>query len=92
MSIIDAVRRANQPGVPEDSIRLRVACLGAVLVAIAACASLGEIAWTTALGAMVLVAAGTVFSHATRARPPGVGEGPGGPRRHSPPASGSSTR
>ena len=71
MSLIDAVRRANQPGVPEDSVRLRLACLGAVLVAIAACASLGEIAWTTAVGAMVLVAAGTAFSHATRARPPG---------------------
>ncbi len=70
MSIVEAVRRANQPGVPEDSIRLRVACLGAVLVAIAACASLQEIAWPSAIGAMVLVSAGTVFSHATRARPP----------------------
>jgi transglutaminase TgpA-like protein len=71
VSIVAAVRRANQPGQPEDSIRLRLACLGAVLAAIAACASLQEIAWTTATGAMVLVAAGTVFSHATRARPPG---------------------
>ena len=71
MSIVAAVRRANQPGLPEDSIRLRLACLGAVLVAIAACASLQEIAWTTAAGAMVLVSAGTAFSHATRARPPG---------------------
>ena len=71
MSIVEAVRRANQPGVPEDSIRLRIACLGAVLVAIAACASLQEIAWTSAIGAMALVSAGTVFSHITRARPPG---------------------
>ena len=71
MSIVAAVRRANQPGLPEDSIRLRLACLGAVLVAIAACASLQEIGWTTAVGAMVLVSAGTAFSHATRARPPG---------------------
>ena len=71
VSILEAVRRANQPGVPENSIRLRLACLGAVLVAIAACASLQEIAWTTAVGAMVLVSAGTAFSHATRARPPG---------------------
>ena len=71
MSIVAAVRRANQPGLPENSIRLRLACLGAVLVAIAACASLQEIAWTTAAAAMVLVAVGTVFSHATRARPPG---------------------
>jgi hypothetical protein len=70
VSVVEAVRRANQPGVPEDSVRLRVACLGAVVVAIAACASLQEVAWTTAAGAMVLVVAGTVFSHATRARPP----------------------
>ena len=70
MSVIDVVRRANQPGPPEDSVRLRLACLTTACVAIAACASLGGIAWTTALGAMVLVAAGTAFSHATRARPP----------------------
>ncbi len=70
MSVVDAIRRANQPGLPEDSVRLRVACLGTVLVAMAACASLGEIAWTTAAGAMVLVSAGMAFSYATRARPP----------------------
>ncbi len=70
MSVIEAVRRANQPGAPENSIRLRLACLGAVLVAIAACASLGEITWAAAFGAMVLVSAGTAFSHATRVRPP----------------------
>jgi transglutaminase-like putative cysteine protease len=70
VNVIDAVRRANQPGLPEDSIRLRVACLGAVLVAIAACASVEEISWRVAVGAMVLVAGGTAFSHATRARPP----------------------
>jgi len=71
VSIVAAVRRANQPGVPEDSVRLRVACLGAVLAAMAACASLQEIAWATALLAMVLVSAGTIFSHITRAGPPG---------------------
>lgn len=70
VGLLEAVRRANQPGVPENSVRLRLACLGSVLVAIAACASLQEITWTTAVGAMVLVAAGTAFSHATRARPP----------------------
>ena len=70
VNLVEVVRRANQPGVPEDSIRLRLACLGAAAVAIAACASLGEIAWTTAIGAMVLVAGGMAFSHATRARPP----------------------
>ena len=82
VSIVEAVRRANQPGPPEDSVRLRVACLGAVLVAIAACASLDEIAWTTAHrrhGARV-------GRHGLLPRHPGpaprVGEGPGGRRRH----------
>jgi hypothetical protein len=70
VGLIAAVRRANQPGAPENSVRLRVACLGAVLVAIAACASIGDIAWPTAVGAMALVSAGMAFSHATRARPP----------------------
>jgi transglutaminase-like putative cysteine protease len=70
VSIVDVVRRANQPGVPEDSVRLRLACLVTVLTAIAACASLGALAWATALGAMVLVAAGMAFSHATRSGPP----------------------
>jgi transglutaminase-like putative cysteine protease len=71
VSIIEVVRRANQPGVPEDSRRLRLACFAAVVVAIAACASLGEIAWSTAVGAMALIGGGSAFSHATRARPPG---------------------
>ncbi len=71
MNLVAAVRTANRPGVPEDSVRLRIACLGAVLVAIAACASLQEIAWTTAVAAMLLVSVGTAFSHATRAGPPG---------------------
>jgi protein-glutamine gamma-glutamyltransferase len=70
VSIIEVVRRANQPGVPEDSPRVRLACLATVVVAIAACASLGEIAWPTAAGAMALIAGGSAFSHATRARPP----------------------
>ncbi len=70
MRLVDAVRRANQPGLPEDSVRLRLACLGAVAVAIAACASLQEIAWLPAIAAMALVSAGTAFSYATRARPP----------------------
>jgi transglutaminase-like putative cysteine protease len=71
VSVIATIRRANQPGPPEDSIRLRVACTGAVLVAIAACAALGEVPTATAWAAGGLVAAGMVFSYVTRARPPG---------------------
>jgi transglutaminase-like putative cysteine protease len=72
MTLIDTIRRANQPQPPEDSIRLRVACGGAVLVAIAACAAMHEVSRLTAVAAMVLVVLGMVFSYLTRARPPGV--------------------
>ena len=82
MRVLEAVRRANLPGPPENSIRLRVSCLGAVLVSIAACASVDEVARLTAGVAVVLVSAGTVFSHRTRAAPAGVGEGRGGSRCH----------
>lgn len=65
------IRRANQPGIPENSVRLRAACLGTVLVAMAACASTGEASWKTAVGAMAMVCLGMVFSYFTRVRPPG---------------------
>ncbi len=71
MRALDAVRRANLPGPPENSVRLRIACLGTVLVSIAACATVGEVSRLTAGVAMVLVAGGTLFSHRTRTRPPG---------------------
>ena len=71
MRALDAVRRANMPGPPENSIRLRVACLGTVLVSIAACAPLDEVSPTTAVVAMMLVSCGMAFSYVTRTRPPG---------------------
>jgi protein-glutamine gamma-glutamyltransferase len=71
VNALEAIRRANRPGPPEHSIRLRAACLGTVLVSIAACASLHEVSLTTAVVASVLVAAGMAFSYASRARPPG---------------------
>ncbi len=70
MRAFDAVRRANRPGPPEDSVRLRVACLGAVLVAIAACESVDEVSALTAGVATALVAVGMVVSYRTRVRPP----------------------
>ncbi len=71
MRALDAIRRANLPGPPENSVRLRIACLGTVLVSIAACASVGEVSRLTAGVAMVLVSLGTLFSHRTRVQPPG---------------------
>ncbi len=71
MRLVEAIRRANKPGAPEDSIRLRVACLGTVLVAVAGCASMHEVSAGTALVAAGLITLGTVFSYRTRAAPPG---------------------
>ncbi len=72
MRAIEAIRRANEPRAPEHSVRFRVACTGSVLVAIAACASLGEVARPVAWIAMLLVSVGMVFSYVTRVRPPGL--------------------
>ncbi len=70
MKIIETIRTANRPGPPEHSIALRVACLGAVIVAIAAAASMGEISEVTALCGSGLAALGMGFSYATRSHPP----------------------
>ncbi len=71
MTLAEAIRRANKAGAPEDSIRLRAACLGTVLVAVAGCASLHEVSAWTAVLAAGLITAGMVFSYRTRAQPPG---------------------
>ncbi len=70
MKLVEGVRRANQPGPPEDSVRLRLACTGAVLISIAACAALGEMSRATEWIGLLLVPLGMAFSYATRARPP----------------------
>lgn len=70
MTLVEAVRRANQPGPPEDSVRLRVACTLAVLAAVLAATAEGEMSHPVALGAGAAVVTGMVFSYRTRARPP----------------------
>jgi hypothetical protein len=70
VGLTDTIRRANQPGPPENSIRLRVACAGAVIVSILAGASQQEISRPSAYAAVALVVAGMVFSYRTRGRPP----------------------
>lgn len=71
MRLVEAVKRANAPRPPEESVRFRVACSAAVLVALLASASVGELAWPLTLAAAALVVAGMAFSWATRAEPPG---------------------
>lgn len=70
MRILEAVRRANRPGPPENSLRFRLACTLTVLIGVVAIAAEGEVARTTAFIACVLVAAGMVFSYRTRNHPP----------------------
>jgi transglutaminase-like putative cysteine protease len=68
---LEAIKRANRPGPPEHSIRLRAACFFTVTAAIAACASMGEVSDAAAFGAIGLVALGMLFSYFTRHHPPG---------------------
>lgn len=71
MNLVAVVRKANQPGPPENSIRLRVACTVVVLISIAASAAEGEVSHLTAIEGGVFVVLGMGFSYATRRRPPG---------------------
>lgn len=64
--LLEAVRRANAPRPPEASVRLRVAAGGSIAVGLLAAASENEIARSTAVLSMLLVAAGLLFSHRTR--------------------------
>ncbi|HUO49810.1 MAG TPA: DUF3488 domain-containing protein, partial [Acidimicrobiales bacterium] len=72
MSVLEAVKRANRPGPPEDSVRLRVLVVGAAAMGILAVRAEGEITTAMALVVLVLVATGMVFSHRTRAHPVGI--------------------
>jgi transglutaminase-like putative cysteine protease len=69
MKVMEAVRRANRPGPPEDSVRLRVLIVGAATVGLLACRAEGEVSWWLTIAAIGLLATGMAFSHATRARP-----------------------
>jgi transglutaminase-like putative cysteine protease len=71
MNLVDAVKRANRPGPPENSVGLRLACAGAVVTGISACRAEGELSWAVALTATVLVVVGMYVSYRTRARPLG---------------------
>jgi len=72
VNVVEAVKRANRPGPPEDSVVLRVLVGGAAAVGILACRAEGEITATMAVAAVVLLAVGMVFSYRTRARPVGI--------------------
>lgn len=68
--LMERLRRANRPGPAEDSVALRVACAGSVLVAIGAVHAEGEISGGLALVAGALLVAGMVLSYRLRRRPP----------------------
>ncbi|HYA67435.1 MAG TPA: hypothetical protein VED63_01770, partial [Acidimicrobiales bacterium] len=66
---MEAVRRANRPGPPEQSVRLRVLVGGAVVVGLLACRAQGEVPWSLTIAAIGLLVTGMTFSHLTRAHP-----------------------
>ncbi len=60
---------ASSPGLPENSLQLRIAAAFSVIVGIAACRSAGEIGVLAAVLSIAGVAAGGTFSHLKRNRP-----------------------
>jgi protein-glutamine gamma-glutamyltransferase len=69
VSVLDAVKRANRPGPPEGSARLRILVAVAAVIGILACRAEGELTWVMSLAAIALLLTGMVFSHRTRAHP-----------------------
>ncbi len=69
MTIWQRIAQANRPGPAEHSIAFRVASAAAVIVAIAACWSQGELSATVALFAMATTIVGNVLSYWRRERP-----------------------
>lgn len=67
--LIEAIRRANAPPPPENSVPMRIAIACAVFTGIAACESVGELSPVTAVASAVAIALGMTFSFATRKRP-----------------------
>ncbi|HUY67039.1 MAG TPA: transglutaminaseTgpA domain-containing protein, partial [Acidimicrobiales bacterium] len=69
MTLWQRVVQANRPGPAEDSIQFRVASAAAVVIAIGACWSQGELSAPMALFAMVATVVGNVLSYWRRRQP-----------------------
>ncbi len=69
MTLWERVVQANRPGPPEHSVPFRAAATLAVVVAVAACWSQGELAPGMAVVAMVATLVGNVLSYRRRERP-----------------------
>ena len=72
MTLIEAVRRANRPGTPEDSIPLRVACAAAVIVSVIACYAEHELSAVVTVAVCAFLVIGMFFSYRTRRAPVGL--------------------
>ncbi len=69
MSLWQRVVQANRPGPPEHSIWFRTASAQAVVIAIAACSSQGELSPAFAGAAIAATVAGNVLSYVRRSSP-----------------------
>jgi protein-glutamine gamma-glutamyltransferase len=72
MSLLETIKRANRPGPPENSIRLRVASAAAIVVSVIACCSQHELSVLLGVVICVLLVAGMVYSYRTRQTPAGI--------------------
>jgi transglutaminase-like putative cysteine protease len=69
MSLVATIRRANAPLPADHSVPFRVATTVAVLTGVVAAESVGELSLGLALGSVVAISVGMVFSYLTRGRP-----------------------
>jgi protein-glutamine gamma-glutamyltransferase len=69
MTVWQRVVQANKPGPPEHSIPFRVASAAAVVVAVGACWSQGELSATVAVVAIAATVVGNLLSYWQRQRP-----------------------
>ncbi|HTW97268.1 MAG TPA: transglutaminaseTgpA domain-containing protein, partial [Acidimicrobiales bacterium] len=66
---LDAIKRANAPLAPEDSVALRAVTCLAVVAGLVACESVGELSLEATLAAAGAISVGMAFSYLTRRRP-----------------------
>lgn len=69
MGLLSAIKKANTPGPPEHSVVFRASATACVVISIVACATQAELPATIAVGAILLVIGGNLFSYYNREKP-----------------------
>lgn len=69
MGLLSAIKKANTPGPPEHSVIFRASATACVVISILACATQAELPVAIAVGSILLVIGGNVFSYYNREKP-----------------------